>query len=379
MSALETARVRLVHWLVADAYPIWSRNGVDPRNGGFVEALDSKGAALTQPRRARVHPRQAYAFAQARGFGWCGDAAGLVGRGMDYFTRCYRRSDGLFRTLADADGAVLDDRALLYDQAFALLGYAAAAAALDARGEFEERALELRHAIEMHLSAEDGAFYSDEQRSGHRESNPHMHLLEAYLAWAETGRDSGWAAGAKGLAELALSRLIGRDGGAIGESYLATWHAAPGMAGRRIEPGHQFEWAWLLLRCERRHPSPTLRGAALRLIGLGERFGVHHGGVINALFDDFTIQDARARLWPQCERLKAALLALAVAGEPQYRSIAEAAAQSLFPYLNTTLPGLWFDVRLPNGEFADSPSPASSFYHLVGAIAALDDALELSS
>lgn len=379
MNVLETARARLVHWLVAEAYPLWSRNGVDPRNGGFVEALDGNGAASTQPRRARVHPRQAYAFARARGFGWCGDAAGLVGRGMDYFMRCYRRPDGLLRTLADADGSVLDDRALLYDQAFALLGYAAAAAALDARGEFEARALELRHAIEMRLGAQDGAFYSDEQRGSHRESNPHMHLLEAYLAWAETGRDSGWAAGASRLAELALSRLIGRETGAIGESYLATWQAAPGMAGRRIEPGHQYEWAWLLLRCERRHPSPALRAAALRLIDLGERFGVHHGGVINALFDDFTIQDARARLWPQCERLKAALFALQLAGEPQYRSMAEAAVQSLFPYLNTTLPGLWLDLRMPNGDFADSPSPASSFYHLVGAIAALDDALGLSS
>jgi mannose/cellobiose epimerase-like protein (N-acyl-D-glucosamine 2-epimerase family) len=30
--------------------------------------------------------------------------------------------DGLFRTLVDAEGMPLDERALLYDQAFALLG-----------------------------------------------------------------------------------------------------------------------------------------------------------------------------------------------------------------------------------------------------------------
>jgi mannose/cellobiose epimerase-like protein (N-acyl-D-glucosamine 2-epimerase family) len=264
MKALESLRASLVEWLVAAAYPLWSHHGIDPRNGGFAEALDGNGHAVALPRRARVHPRQVYAFAQAQAFGWRGDVRGIVSRGIDYFETHYRRADGLFRALAGAEGAALDERALLYDQAFALLGYAAAAAALDARTEFETRALALRQAIESHLRAEDGAYYSEEESAGHRESNPHMHLLEAYLAWAEIGHDAGWATGVQALAELALSRLIHRNSGAIGESYLATWQPAPGIAGRIVEPGHQFEWACLLLRCERWLSAPALRGAALR-------------------------------------------------------------------------------------------------------------------
>jgi mannose/cellobiose epimerase-like protein (N-acyl-D-glucosamine 2-epimerase family) len=371
MSALGAPRSRLVEWLAADAYPLWSQNGIDPGNGGFAEALDANGHAMALPRRARVHPRQVYAFSQARAFGWRGDATAIVSRGMEYFERHYRRADGLFRTMTDAGGAVLDERALLYDQAFALLGYAAAAAALDARAEFETRAVSLRHMIEAHLRTEDGAYHSLEGSAGHRESNPHMHLLEAYLAWAEIGQDAGWAAGVRAIAELALSRFI-RDSGAIGESYLATWQPAPGMAGRVVEPGHQFEWAWLLLRCERWHPAPALRGAALRLISIGERFGVRNGVAIDAMYDDFSIKDARARLWPQTERLKAALLAAALTGEAHYEAMAESAVMSLFPYLDAAVPGLWRDMRLPNGEFVGSPVPASTFYHLVGAIAALN-------
>jgi hypothetical protein len=90
-----------------------------------------------------VHPRQIYAFAQAASFGWNGDVAGIVRRGVDYFEKFYRRPDGLFRTLAGVDGTRLDDQAVLYDQAFALLGYAAAGTALDARDQFEPRALSL--------------------------------------------------------------------------------------------------------------------------------------------------------------------------------------------------------------------------------------------
>jgi mannose-6-phosphate isomerase len=363
-----------VKWLVDAAYPLWAARGIDARNGGFVEILNQDGTALAHPRRARVHPRQIYAFAQAPALGWRGDVTGIVSGGIDYFTTHYQRPDGLFRAMVDADGAPLDGRAQLYDQAFALLGYAAAARALEALGEFEARALELRHIMDSRLRADDGSYYSEERFVDHRESNPHMHLLEAYLAWAEIGRDPGWVTGVRRLADLALSRFIRKDSGALGESYSATWLPAPGVAGRTIEPGHHFEWAWLLLRCERWLPLP-LRDKALRLISIGEEFGVHNGVAINALHDDFTVKDANARLWPQTERLKAALLAAALTNEPRYRSMAEAAAMSWIPYLNTPLPGLWLDVRLPNGELLDGPAPASTFYHLAGAIVALNHAL----
>jgi mannose/cellobiose epimerase-like protein (N-acyl-D-glucosamine 2-epimerase family) len=370
LSTLDTLRTCFVKWLADAAYPLWSDRGIDPRNGGFVETLNQDGVALAHPRRARVHPRQVYAFAQAPAFGWRGDAAAIVSRGMDYFIRCYQRPDGLFRAMADADGAPLDDRALLYDQAFALLGYAAAAVALDARAAFERRALALRQVMAARLGTGDGSYHTEERSAGY-ESNPHMHLLEAYLAWAEISQDSGWAAGVRRMVDLALSRFIRKDSGALGESFDSLWRPSPEIAGRSFEPGHHFEWAWLLLRCERWHPLP-LRATALRLIAIGEQFGVHEGVAVNALYDDFTVKDGNARFWPQTERLKASLLAATLTGEPRYRSMAEAAAMSWISYLRTSVPGLWRDLRLPGGEFVDSPAPASTFYHLVGAIMALD-------
>ncbi|HLZ97023.1 MAG TPA: AGE family epimerase/isomerase [Steroidobacteraceae bacterium] len=374
---LEALRTRLVAWLVDAAYPLWAQHGIDPQNGGFIETLGQNGVGLPHPRRARVHPRQIYAFAQAPGLGWKGDVQSILQRGMDYFVAHYRRPDGLFRTLASVDGAPLDDQALLYDQAFALLGYAAAAEALDARGEFEKRALELRAAIESRFRADNGAFRSSETLRDSFESNPHMHLLEACLAWAETGNDRGWSEWVRQIVELATRRFIRPDAGSLGESFTADWRPAPEVAGRIVEPGHQFEWAWLLLRCENRHPGP-LRETALRLIAIGEQSGVHNQVAINALLDDFSVHDANARFWPQTERLKAALLAARLTEDGKYWEMAAAAAASLLPYLNTPVPGLWFDVQLPSGELVDSPAPASTFYHLVGAIMALDSSLTAS-
>src|SRR5580700_3969132 len=178
---LAILQAKLVAWLVNDAYPLWARRGIDP-HGGFIEALGPDGVGLPLARRARVHPRQVYAFAQARAFGWAGDVTGIVSRGMEYFTAHYCRNDGMFRALAAADGTPLDARALT-----------------------------LRGLIERRLSTADGSLRSEETAAAVRESNPHMHLLEACLAWAEIGNDAGWAVWARSLAELAVSRFIRKD------------------------------------------------------------------------------------------------------------------------------------------------------------------------
>jgi mannose/cellobiose epimerase-like protein (N-acyl-D-glucosamine 2-epimerase family) len=371
---LVVLRDTLVAWLADSAYPLWAQNGIDAHNGGFIETLGQNGEGLPHPRRARVHPRQIYAFAQAPGFGWKGDAAGIVARGTDYFATYYLRADGLFRTLAGVDGAPLDDGAVLYDQAFALLGYAAAAVTLERLGPFEARALDLRRAIEARFGSADGSFRSNETSAGSVESNPHMHLLEACLAWAEIGEDAGWNDWVVRVVQLAMTRFIRADSGALGESFAADGRPAKGVAGRIIEPGHQFEWAWLLMRAETRHPG-ALREAALRLISIGETAGVKNQVAINALLDDFSVHDANARFWPQTERLKAALLAARLTGNEQYWAMAASAADSILPYLDTPVPGLWLDVQLPTGELLDSPAPASTFYHLVGAIVVLQKTL----
>jgi mannose/cellobiose epimerase-like protein (N-acyl-D-glucosamine 2-epimerase family) len=370
---LRTLRDQLAAWLINDAYPLWAAQGVDA-HGGFFETLGFDGRGLADPRRARVHPRQVYAFAQASRFGWRGDANRLVRRGIDYFMAHYQRTDGLFRTLADAAGKPLDERALLYDQAFALLGFAAAATALNEQSKFEARALELRGAILSCLGADDGAFYSDLELRDRRESNPHMHLLEACLAWAEISSDPSWLAWVRRLVELAVTHFIRDDCGAIGESFTDDWKPAPGNAGRIIEPGHQFEWAWLLLRSEHIYYAP-LRQTALQLLNFGEQFGVHRGVAVNQLRDDTTVADADARFWPQTERLKASLLAASLTQKTRYWWNAHAAALSLLPYMKTAVPGLWFDLQRPSGDFTGAAVPASTFYHLVVAIEVLTAAL----
>jgi mannose-6-phosphate isomerase len=363
------AQRRLLNWLIADACPLWSTRGVDRVGGGFQELL--KGAEpLTAPRRVRVQPRQVAAFVGASRLGWDGDAAGLAAHGVSYFLSKYRRADGLFRTLIAADGASLDDRALLYDQAFVLLGLAEAHRVAPQLGADVE-ARSLRSLIFCYYKQEGPGFQSDPEGALPLSSNAHMHLFEACLAWMEVDdADPEWRELADAIGELALTRFIDARSGALREHFDTSWIPRPGLEGRMLEPGHHFEWAWLLLRwsADRRADA---RQAAQRLIDIGERYGVFNGLAVNALLDDFTVHDASARLWPQTERLKAAALAARLTGERRFRTMALDAAAALSRYLQTPVAGSWYDRITPDGRIVEEPAPASSFYHIVIAVSEL--------
>lgn len=366
---------RLRQWLLESAYPLWSQRGVDDGRGGFFERLAQDGRPLDEPRRARVQPRQVYSFAQAPGLGWRGPARAIVERGIEYFLRHYRREDGLYRTLVAADGTPLDNSVLLYDQAFALLGLASAQRLLGTDPLFEEAATDLFDTLYGTLKRTGAGFCSGLPERFPLLSNPHMHLFEAALAWCEISDDPAWKALADEIGELALSRFIDSTSGALRESFDETWSPAPGAEGRRVEPGHQFEWAWLLLRW-RPEPERAAYRAALRLIDIGEQHGVRRGLAIDALLDDLTPLETTARLWPQTERLKASALAASMTGQARYWESATSAAAGLMRYFGTTTAGLWYDRQNAEGVFHVGPAPASSFYHIVAAAVTFKESLE---
>ena len=81
-----------------------------------------------------------------------------------------------------------------------------------------------------------------------RRQNPHMHLLEAMLAWQATAPDPAFEAAAR--ESLRLSRIHFQVDGALREFFTETWVLDP-ATGHIVEPGHMEEWAWLLTQAER--------------------------------------------------------------------------------------------------------------------------------
>ena len=98
------------------------------------------------------------------------------------------------------------------------------------------------------------------------------------------------------------------------------------------------------------------------------------GVAINELLDDFSVRDGEARLWPQTERLKAAVRLAAMTGDARYWSMAVQAARGLRRYFDTAVPGLWFDRLTALGGFVAQPPRREALYHIVCAIDELKDA-----
>ena len=107
----------------------------------------------------------------------------------------------------------------------------------------------------------------------------------------------------------------------------------------------------------------------MQLVEIGETYGVHGGVVVLSLRADFSVNDGQGRLWAQTERLKAALALARLTHDSRYWDIATLAADCVWRYIDADAPGLWRDRLESNGEFLAEPAPASTFYHLVVAIA----------
>ena len=375
MNELKPLAAELKRWLFEDALPIWATVGVDAPTGAFQEMIDLDGQAVVAVRRARVQARQVYTYATAGHLGWTGPWREVMERGLGYFVAHWRRPDGLFRTKVNADGSPNDDATFLYDQAFALFAMAAVAKAVpERRAEMARDANALLDAIEAHLALPAGGFREADPARPYQ-SNPHMHLFEASLAWEEVTGDARWSRLADDIAGLCARHFIDPKTGALREFFDAEWNFAEGADGRIVEPGHQLEWAWLTQRWSLMRNNAEGLARAERLFEIGSVQGVDtvRNVAFNTLTDTLTPEDLAARLWPQTERIKAALIMAKTGGSDWVRSNGATQAvngvRGLQQYFAVKTPGLWRDKLQTNGSFIEEPAPASSFYHIICAAA----------
>jgi mannose-1-phosphate guanylyltransferase/mannose-6-phosphate isomerase len=361
---------RFADWMRLRALPLWSTLGM-ASDGTFAEVVSLDGRGVSTARRARVQARQIYVFAQAGLLGWSGPWRRCVDDGVARLISAYLRDDGLCRALLGPDGAPLDETAAVYDQAFVMLALATAKAAGSADDSLEARAVRIRDHL-LASASPNGAVKGGEDAY---QSNCHMHLLEACLAWEDCGGDARWAEFSDRIVELARTTFIDGDNGFIREFFGPDWKPAAGDAGRLVEPGHQFEWAWLLARYGRARGDAGAMEIARSLFahgvsGVSELMGV----VVDAMNEDGSVRSRRARLWPQTEWMKAALILAETSQDGERRAYLDSAAaaqRALWFYL--TDDGLWRDKRLPDRDFIDEPAPASSFYHIMAAFRQLSD------
>ena len=348
--------------------PLWAREGWDVSKGGFIERLDHEGRAdRLAPRRIRVQARQIYCFATAARLGWYPQGRDIATKGLEYLLAKAKSPDGQpgFVHLLDPEGNVLNPLRDAYDHAFVLLALATVyELSRDAR--VREEMDSLVAFLDSGLRSPHGGFIEGIPPTLPRRQNPQMHLFEAMIAAFDATHDPAYQNRAGDLFGLFVASLYDPRRQVLGEYFEEDWSKIEPVV---VEPGHQAEWVWLLKSFERITGCPTGRFRA-QLLSSALRY---RDDVTGCLVDEGDaeglIRKSTRRLWPQTEIAKA-WIAQAEAGEGEAAGKAvEALARLHRHYLGHPVPGGWYDQFDRDSRSLVDTIPASSFYHIICAIA----------
>lgn len=363
---------RLRRWACEEALPLWSGLGRDTENGGFRERLGLDGAIDHRAtRRTMVQARQIYAFSQATLMGWV-DARALVSEAFDGLRTRFRSPDGMpgFVHSLHTDGSIADDRRDTYAHAFVLfaLGWYYR---LTKDAEALRLADEVLDFLDTLSQATGGKGFPDalpvEERR--RSQNPHMHFFEAMLSLhGATGQRRYLDRGA-GIFRLFESNFFDRETGSLIEHFDERFVARSGPSGALREPGHHYEWIWLLRHFEAASGTPVSH-VVDPLYAHADRFGWDSGGfVISEVFADGTPAQPTRRAWPHTECIKANLVEAALGRAGALERASRAMQRLLETFLTGCHPGGWRDLFDAQGKLMVQFMPASSLYHIFCAVA----------
>lgn len=348
-----------------------------PEQVPVVERFDLSGNPMHAGFcRVRVIARQTYVLSHAA----LGDNAGAAQAAPCAAHALMERGfqGGQFQCRLDQHGAVLDATPDLYDIAFGLF-----AMAWWYRFSGDERALAIAEESIGHVrhtlaSPSGSGFLARAGDSGPHQQNPHMHLFEAAIFLTAFSGRSSFRSLADELYALAKERLIDPATGTLAEHFDSNWRPIAVDGSIRVEPGHHYEWAWLL----HRYAALANEASASALADMLFAFAHDHGHdsktglVFAAVSPTGASVGADFRAWPNTEFLKAQIAMRERHGTgPGFDDAAlDANLERIWNHFlsppfnspsSSTDCGLWIDCICDKRyEPTTDHVPASTLYHL---------------
>ena len=378
---------------IADTMAFYHPRAIDPR-GGFFHYFRDDGSIYDAAHRHLVSSTRFvfnYAMA-AREFGE--DAASgrayldAASHGLRYLRQVHRdpRGGGYAWTIRDG---IPDDRTNhAYGLAFVLLAYATAIkAGITEAAPWMEETWDL---LESRFWDAQAGLYCDEADAAwhvgdYRGQNANMHLCEALLAAFEATAQVRYLERALQLADHMTRRQAAKAGGLVWEHYDRDWNVDwdyhrddPKHLFRPwgFQPGHQVEWAKLLLILDRHlrargMPIDWLRPTARHLFdtAVERAWDDTFGGLCYGFAPDGTICDDDKYFWVQAEAIAAAARLAVASGDARDWDWYERLWAYAWRHFVDHRHGAWYRILdRRNHQYSDEKSPAGKTdYHTMGA------------
>ncbi|MDD1968748.1 AGE family epimerase/isomerase [Pseudomonas putida] len=336
--------------------PLWQGPGWNADMALPYEALDAAHQPLPPQRyRAMACARQLFLFASFIGNPQVPDAEVRAAALFRSLQRHFHDAEhgGWFYSV-DPQGAPLDRRKDLYTHAFII--FACAHYWAKVREPLVESVLNAAlHVVAEQFADGDGlyeAVLNEDWTSldAGPLQNPLMHLAEAFLATLEVREDADTLAALDALAEAMQRRFVDVAHGVMLEKPLDA-------VDNWSEPGHQFEWFYLLesskhLRGTPLHRSLTTAFAHAQAQGVDALTGA----VVAMLEVDGSVKDGTQRIWAQAEYLRALTL------RPDSQALLARQLNALQQrFLHA---GGWNECLDNQGQVSRSDMPSTTPYHL---------------
>lgn len=363
-------------WATRQALPFWSTAGFDAEHDRFEERVTLAGKRIPGvPIRLMTQARQIYSFGLADRRGWHRDASGIVERAYEAMIRDFHRRDGNEGWIFSIhrDGTIADTKRDLYAHAFVLLAIASYVEATGRRDALALADATLAY-IDGHLRAAEGGGYVDSAPPADdlRRQNPHMHLLEGLLSLWSSSADQRYLDRAAEIFGLFSSRFFRPEVGALGEYFNASLEPASGAAGNIVEPGHHYEWIWLL-RWFERESGQSVQRYVDALYAHASSYGYDAAGlIVDELLLDGSVRTPSHRAWPLTEAIKANLAEGALGRTGAQEKAITLVGLLRDRFLTREPAGGWIDRLDKHGKCATDFMPASTLYHLLCALGELD-------
>lgn len=361
----------------------YDRTALDP-SGGFFHCFRDDGSVYDRDLRHLVSScRFVFNYAQAHVRDANRDYQARAAHGLEFLERRHRQCNGAYAW--ELQGAqVSDGRVMTYGHAFVLLAAASAlAAGVEGARDVLDRVWQF---LEDHMWRAGDMAYVDEYDatlrvlSPYRGQNANMHMCEACIAaWKATG-EARFLDRAKTLARKFARTLADRCGGYVWEHYDQAWQ--PDMKFNRdrpndlfkpwgVQPGHQFEWARLLLMLAAERPEDWYHDRAIQLYATGMKHGRDDafGGVVYGYGPDGTVCAGEKYYWVHSEGFAAAWRLYRLTGKDTYRADYHALWSYAWDNFVDHEHGAWFRILTREGQKIDdlkSP-PGKTDYHTLGA------------
>lgn len=239
--------------------------------------------------------------------------------------------------------------------------------------------------LEQHFWDSAVGLYKDEASpdwvfSAYRGQNANMHMCEAMLAAYEATRETRYLDRAHLLAQNMIQRRAAKSNGLVWEHYDTRWEidweynkGDPRHLFRPwgFQPGHQVEWAKLLLILERHRPEDWMLPTARRLFDTSftRAWDEEHGGLCYGFAPDGRWCDTDKYFWVQAEALAAAALLAVRSGDNSYWDAYRRLWAYSWEHMVDHRYGAWFRILdRKNRKYSDEKSPAGKTdYHTMGA------------